>query len=139
MHLLVMFKTPSTGVFRRSVRDAKNTDVILKTLEFPANEPQVVEWSDYRAIKDDMYKALVPVEPLYMPRKQDTDPLIPNGKLGVIDPERFEKLVAENVKPAVDAAADPAPETPSATPEPATPPVVTPKEQPNGKKPAGRS
>lgn len=82
---LVMLRRDANGPFKRSVRDAKGN--ILETLEFKPGEPQDVPSDKVSAIIGDLYNALLPVVPLFVP---GTDPPQPNGKFEVIPREELD-------------------------------------------------
>lgn len=83
---LVMLRRDATGPFRRCIRDEKGT--ILETLEFAPGVPQNVPGEKVSAIFGDLYKALLPVAPQFVP---GSDPPQLNGKFDVIPREEFDR------------------------------------------------
>jgi len=80
-----MSRGEKNTTFRRSVRDGRGA--IVRTLEFPSNEPVDVAWEDLPLIQNDLFKALVPVR------------VTERGKSVVISADEYAAIMAENKEP----------------------------------------
>lgn len=79
---LVMSRGGKETTFRRSVRDSRGK--IIRTLEFPNEQPVNVSWDDLPFIENDLHKALVPVR------------VTERGKSVVISAEEYAAIMAAN-------------------------------------------